>query len=328
MKAVQITEFGGPEVLKVASIEEPMVGKDDVKVKLYATGLNPNESYTITGTYGAFTPKLPYVPGYDGAGVVEEVGANVEDFSVGDRVWIAGFLAERNSGTYAEKVVIDQDHLYPLPDNLSMLEGAGLGIPIFTAYRALIQRAKVQQEDTVLVHGASGSVGSFVVQIAKAIGAKVIGTSSTEAGRQEILDLGADYAINHLTASNKDELMEITEGKGPDVIIEMLANENLAIDTQVIADAGRIVIVGSRDTIEINPRDIMGTEAIVTAVNVGKMPAKDKESAWEELRKFLTDETVVPLIGRQFSLNEATEAHQEMMEGSGNGRTVFLIAEE
>lgn len=328
MKAVQIKEFGGPEVLKVRSIDEPTVHANEVKVKMYATGLNPNESYTITGTYGAFKPELPYVPGYDGAGIIEEIGEGVEDFSPGDRVWIAGFLAERNTGTYAEKVVIDKDHLYSLPDNLSMLDGAGLGIPVFTAYRALVQRGKVQAEDTVLVHGASGSVGSFVVQMAKALGAKVIGTSSTEAGRQEILGLGADHALNHINEDNRDELMELTENNGPDVIIEMLANVNLEMDTQLIADAGRIVIVGSRDTIEINPRNIMGTEAVVTAVNVGKMPNKDKLAAWKEIRKFLENESVKALIGAQFTLDQAREAHQEMIEGSGNGRTVFLIAEE
>ncbi len=328
MKAVQIIEFGGPEVLKAGSINEPTVNENEVKVKVYATGLNPNESYTITGTYGAFKPELPYVPGYDGAGIVEEVGEGVEDFSPGDRVWIAGFLAKRNTGTYAEKVVIDKEHLYSLPDNLSMLEGAGLGIPVFTAYRALVQRGNVQSEDTVLVHGASGSVGSFVVQMAKALGAKVIGTSSTEAGRQEILALGADHALKHIDEDNRDELMELTENNGPDLIIEMLANVNLEMDTQVIADAGRIVIVGSRDTIEINPRNIMGTEAVVTAVNVGKMPNRDKLAAWKEIRKFLENESVKALIGAQFTLDEAREAHQEMMEGSGNGRTVFLIAEE
>ena len=215
-----------------------------------------------------------------------------------------------------------------MPDNLSMLEGAGLGIPIFTAYRALVQRGKIQSKDTVLVHGASGSVGSFVVQIAKALGAKVIGTSSTKEGREKILELGADHAINHISEANRDELNKLTGDNGPDVIIEMLANANLEMDTQVIADAGRIVIVGSRDTIEINPRNIMGTEAVVTAVNVGKMPKTDKLSAWEDIRKLLENDLVKPLIGAQFTLDEAKEAHHEMMEGSENGRTVFLIAEE
>lgn len=328
MKAVQIDEFGGPEVLKVNTIEEPVAGKNEVKVKVYATGLNPNESYTITGTYGTNIPELPYLPGFDAAGIVEELGSEVKDFKVGDRVWIAGFKAKRNTGTYAEKTVIDENHLHPLPDNLSMNEGAGLGIPVFTAYRALFQRAKITAEDTILIHGASGAVGSFAVQMAKTIGAKVIGTSSTEKGRQEIKDIGADEAINHITGNNQDELLKLTDGKGPDVILEMLANVNLEIDTQVIADAGRVVVVGSRGKIEIDPRNLMGTEALVTAVNVGKMPKKDKEEALTDILNFLKKEKIKPLIGKKFSLEEATAAHQYMIEDSGNGRTIFLIDEE
>lgn len=328
MKAVQIKKFGGPEVLKTVSIEEPSPGDQEVKVKLYATGLNPNESYTITGTYGAFVPELPYIPGYDGAGVIEEIGSEVRDFKKGDRVWIAGFLADKNTGTYAEKVVIDVDHLYELPDNLSMLEAAGLGIPVFTAYRALFQRAKIEAGETILVQGGSGSVGSFAVQMAKAVGAKVIATSSTEEGRQKIIDLGADHALNHLSAKNQTDLMDLTDGNGPDVIIEMLANANLALDTEVIADEGRIVVVGSRDTIEINPRNVMGTEALITAVNVGRMTEAEKEEALIGINAFLQNKSVLPLIGKQFTLDEAKAAHKEMIEGSGQGRTVFLIDEE
>ncbi|MDN6161446.1 MAG: NADPH:quinone reductase [Atopostipes sp.] len=328
MKAVQIKDFGGPEVLKTASVDEPKVNKNEVKVKNFATGLNPNESYTITGTYGDNPPELPYIPGFDGAGVVEELGENVEDFKLGDRVWIAGFKADRNSGTYAEKVVIDANHLHPLPDNLSMNEGASLGIPVLTAYRTLFQRANITDADTVFIHGASGAVGSFAVQMAKAIGAKVIGSSSTKEGRQEILDLGADEAMNHITEDNKDHLMKITDGKGPDVIIEMLANVNLEVDTQVIADTGRIVVVGNRGTIEIDPRNLMGTEALVTAVNVGKMPKKDKKEALLGIFEFLRKGQMEPLVGKKFTLEEATAAHKHMMEDPGNGRTLLVIDEE
>lgn len=328
MKAVQINEFGGPEVLKIENVEEPKVNQGEVKVKVYATGLNPNESYTITGTYGDHPPDLPYIPGFDAAGIVEELGEGVERFKPGDRVWIAGFKAKRNSGTYAEKTVIDSDHLHPLPDQLSMEEGAGLGIPVLTAYRALFHRAKIKATDTVLIHGASGAVGSFAVQMAKNIGARVIGTSSTKEGRQQIKDLGADAVINHLTAENKDELINLTDGKGPDLIIEMLANKNLEIDSQIIAENGRIVVVGNRGKIEIDPRNLMGTEAVITAVNVGKISKEEKNKAIDDILEQLKTGDIKVLLGEEFSLAEAKKAHQHMMENSGDGRTTFIVHEE
>lgn len=328
MRAVRIDQFGGREVLKTVSIDEPTPNANEVKIKLYTTGLNPNESYTITGVYAAFVPGLPYVPGFDGAGIIEEVGPEVKNVKIGDRVFIAGYKAKRNTGTYAEKVVVDTEHVYHLPDNLSMDEGAALGIPMFTAYRALFQRADIKLGEHVLIHGASGAVGSLAIQMAKATGAIVIGTSSTREGRKQIIEMGADFAFEHISEDNKHKLLRATERNGPDVIIEMLANENLEIDMQVIADNGRIVIVGSRGSIEITPRHLMGNEALVTAVNVGRMTPEDKEEALHGIMNFIEEDAIKPLIGKKFSLDEPAKAHKEMMEGSGNGRTVFVIAKE
>ncbi len=328
MKAVRIDEFGGREVLKTVLIDEPTPNANEVKIKLYTTGLNPNESYTITGNYAAFVPELPYVPGFDGAGIVEEVGPEVQNLKVGDRVFISGYKAKRNTGTYAEKVVVDTEHVYHLPDKLSMDEGAALGIPMFTAYRALFQRADIKLGEYVLIHGASGAVGSLAIQMAKAVGAIVIGTSSTKEGRKQIIEMGADFAFNHLSEDNKRNFLRATDQRGPDVIIEMLANENLEMDMQIIADNGRIVIVGSRDSIEITPRHLMGNEALVTAASVARMTLEDKEEALHVIMNFIENDAIKPLIGKKFTLDDPAKAHKEMMEGSGNGRTVFVIAKE
>lgn len=328
MKAVRIDKFGGREVLQTVCIDEPIPNTNEVKIKLYTTGLNPNESYTISGTYGAFVPELPYVPGFDGAGVVEEIGPEVQNIKVGDRVFLSGFKAKRNTGTYAEKVVIDTEHVYHLPDKLSMDEGAGLGIPMFAAYRALFQWANIQLGDYVLIHGASGAVGSLAIQMAKAVGAIVIGTSSTKEGRQQIIKMGADFAFDHLSTDNKYKFLRVTEERGPDVIIEMLANKNLEMDMQIIAVNGCIVIVGSRGSINITPRHLMGNEALVTAVNVGRMTVEDKEEALHGVMSFIENDAIKLLIGKKFTLDKAAKAHKEMMEGSGNGRTVFVMAEE
>ena len=328
MKAVQIHTYGGPEVLKTVEIEEPNPSAGEVKVKLYTTGLNPSESYTISGNYGYNIPDLPYTPGYDGAGTVEEVGHDVTEFKVGDRVYLTAFSADRTTGTYAEKIVLDAKNVYSLPDNISFLEAAGLGIPAFTAYKALFLKARICAGEIVLIHGASGSVGSMAVQMAKAKGAIVIGTSSTEEGRQLILDIGADYALNHISEENKDELNKITDNQGPDVIIEMLANVNLETDSKIIANYGRIVVVGSRGTIEFTPRNLMTNEASITGMTFTYPTEEEMQEMEHGINAFLKSGVIKPVIGKKFSLDEPKEAHEALMGSSGNGRTIFVIAEE
>lgn len=328
MKAIQINEFGGPEVLKVVDIDEPSPNKDEVKVKLYSIGLNPSDSYTISGNYAYNVPDLPYIPGKDGAGVIEEVGAGVENVKVGDRVYLSGFSAKRNTGTYAEKVVIDAKSVYPLPDIASFSDGAALGIPAFTAYRALMQKAKVRAGETVLIHGASGAVGSIAVQIAKSVGTIVIGTSSTDKGRKSILELGADYAIPHVTDENKDNIMELTDQKGPNVIIEFLADVNLETDSKIIADYGRIIIVGSRGTIEFTPRNLMTNDATITGMALTYPESEDVVEMHHGMTALVQSGFLKPVIGRTFSLDEVKEAHEHLMGSSGDGRTILQIKEE
>lgn len=328
MKAVQITEYGGPEVLQLAEIEEPTPKENQVKVKLYATGLNPSDSYTISGTYAFNRPDLPYVPGYDGAGIIEEVGSTVKNVKVGDRVFVSAFSKEESTGTYAEKVVVNADNVYLLPDHMTMNEGAALGIPAFTAYSALHQKARIRAGEFVLIHGASGAVGTNAVQIAKAMGAIVIGTASTEKGRENILQLGADYAIPHVTEENKEQLVEITDNKGPDVIIEFLANVNLETDSKVIANHGRIIIVGNRGTIEFTPRNLMGNEATVTGMAFTRPSKEVLNEVVHGITALISTGYLKPQIGKKFTLEQAPEAHEHLMGSSGDGRTIFEIVKE
>lgn len=328
MKAIQIETFGGPEVLKTAEVIEPTPNADEVKVKLYAAGINPSESYTISGTYAYNVPDLPYIPGKDGAGIIEEVGPGVENVKVGDRVYLNASSANRNTGTYAEKVVIDAKNVYPLPDHMTLNEGAALGIPAFTAYQALNLKAKIKAGEFVMIHGASGAVGTMAVQMAKAMGAIVIGTSSTEKGRAEIIKLGADYAIPHVTEENKKALLEITDQKGPDVIIEFLANVNLETDTKVIADFGRIIVVGSRGEIEFTPRNLMSNEATVTGMAFTQPTPETMYEITHGVTALIDSKFLKPVIGRKFTLDEGPEAHKHLMESSGDGRTIFEIVKE
>src|SRR5437868_5138233 len=262
IKAIRVDEHGGPEVLKVVEIPLPEPGDGQVLVRVKAVGVNPVETYLRSGAYSSAT--LPYFPGMDAAGVVESLGPKTNRFKTGDRV----YTSESISGTYAEYTLCLEEQVHPLPPNASFAQGAALGIPYGTSFRGLFHRAKAQPGETLLVHGATGGVGSAAVQWAKAAGLIVIGTGGTEQGRKLVKEQGADFVLNHRDAQYTDELMKITEGRGVDIILEMLANVNLAKDLTMLAKYGRVVVIGNRGKIEINPRDAMSRDASILGMTL------------------------------------------------------------
>lgn len=325
MKAIQMTEFGEPEVLRYMEIEEPVPYKGEVRVRLFAAGVNPNETYIRTGTYAFFVPDLPYTPGFDGAGIVDEVGEGVKHLKAGDRVFVATLLAKRNTGTYAQKVVCDANAVHILPESISYQEGASLGIPALTAYRALFHRAKVKPKETVLIHGASGGVGSLAVQMAKSIGAAVIGTAGTPDGKSLVKDAGADHAIDHITEGNMDEIISLTHNKGPDVIIEFLANMNLETDLKIIAPYGRIVVVGSRGEIMISPRAAMAKEADILGTALWNVPENEYEESLDSVEELLRSGILKPKVGDVLPLENAAQAHRQILSKNSKGKMVLHI---
>jgi len=234
MKAIQVREFGGPEVMRVEEVPDPKAGRGEVVVRIHAAGVNPVDAYILTGTYPR-KPPLPYTPGLDGGGVVESVGEGVTRWRAGDRVYVN----QSTTGTYAQKAVCPESGVHPLPGKVSFAQGAALGVPYATAFRALFQRAHVQSGETVFIHGASGGVGIAAVQLARAFGMRVIGTAGSERGRELVLKEGAHEALDHKSANYLDKVKELTGGRGPDVILEMLANVNLANDLNLLALRGR-----------------------------------------------------------------------------------------
>lgn len=325
MKAIVVSKFEVKNGMELMDIPEPSTGPGEVKVSLAAAGINPNETYVMTGKYAFFIPELPFTPGFDGAGIVEEVGEGVENFKAGDRVYIAGFGAEKNTGTYAEKVVVSSEACHILPDNISFEEGAALGIPGTAAYRALFIRGQIKENDTVLIHGASGGVGQLSVQMAKGIGAKVIGTASSEEGRKTILDNGADFAINHVTEANKNELLQLNGGNGVDLIIEFLANVNLQTDLDILNQYGRVVVVGNRGTIEINPRSMMGKDTDIRGMGVPNYTPEELQKCFNELDEMLKSGVLKPVIGQTFNLEEANPAHVVVLDRKSTGKLIFKI---
>lgn len=325
MKAIQVSKFGGPEVLKYTEINEPVPAEGEVRVRLYAAGVNPNEAYVRTGTYSFYIPELPYTPGFDGAGVVDEVGEGVEHVKTGDRVFVAALLAKRNTGTYAQKVVCDAKAVHRLPESISYKEGAALGIPAITAYRILFHRARIKPGETVLIHGASGGVGLLAVQMAKGIGAKVIGTASSEEGKSLVKASGAAHVLDHITGDSIEKIISLTNGKGPDVIIEFLANVNLETDLKIIAQYGRIVVVGNRGSLEINPRLAMMKEADILGTALWNAPPHEYSESLHAIEAFLESGTLHPEIGEELTLEDAEKAHEQILTRKAHGKMILSI---
>lgn len=325
MKAIQVTQFGGPEKLAYTDIEDVVAEKGEVCVRLNAAGVNPSDAYTLTGTYAFRIPQLPYTPGLDGAGIIEAIGEEVTNVRVGDRVFIASLMRGKSTGTFAQKIVCDATSVHTLPDHVSFEQGAALGVPALTAYRALFQRACLKPGQTVLIHGASGGVGLLTVQMAKSHGAKVIGTASKSEGKEMVLQAGADVVIDHVTEASIEDVLAITEGNGPDVIIEFLANINLEIDLKLIAPFGRIVIIGNRGSIEINPRLAMQKECDILATALWNAPQNEYEQSIHGVIGMLASGALRPIIGTTLPLHQASQGFEQLEKGIGNGKLVFTI---
>jgi NADPH2:quinone reductase len=288
-----------------------------------AIGVNPVETYIRSGTY-ARLPELPYTPGNDGAGVVEQVGPDVSEFKAGDRVYTAGSL----SGTYAEFALCKKEQVHPLPANVSFAQGAAIGTPYATAYRGLLQRAEAKPGETVLVHGASGGVGTAAVQLAHAHGLRVFGTAGSDKGLTLVREQGAHEVFDHHAPDHFEQIMKATGGHGVDVIVEMLANVNLGKDLTILSKGGRVVIIGSRGLVEIDPRNTMQRDADVRGMILPNTPPEELASIHAALVAGLENGTLRPVIGKEFPLAEATQAHRAVMEPGAMGKIVLRTSEK
>nr|XP_020516601.1 quinone oxidoreductase [Labrus bergylta] len=321
MRAIRVSEFGAPSVLKLCSdVTVPHPGHRQVLIRVQACGVNPVETYIRSGTYSR-KPALPYTPGSDVAGVVETVGEGVSALKTGDRV----FTTATESGGYAEYAVAAEQCVHKLPDALDFTQGAAIGIPYFTAYRALVHKAHAKAGETVLVHGASGGVGVAACQLSRALGLKVLGTAGTPEGMKVVLNNGAHLAFNHREEGYTDKIMEATEGRGIDVIVEMLANVNLSKDLQMLAHGGRVTIVGSRGPIEINPRDTMIKESSVTGVVLFFATPEETKQCAALLYAGMEAGWLNPVVGSKYPLNKAAQAHHDIIESPGAAGKMVLI---
>ncbi|MEP7149831.1 MAG: NADPH:quinone reductase [Acidobacteriota bacterium] len=319
MKSIIVHEYGEPEVMKLEEAPMPDPGAGQVLVKIEAAGVNPVDTYLRSGNH-AHAPKLPYTPGKDAAGVVEKVGNGVTKFKSGDRVYTAGAI----TGTYAEFALCEEKHLGRLPGNVSFEEGAGIWTPYATAYRALFQKAGAKTGETVLIHGASGGVGIAAIQWAKNAGLKVIGSASSDEGKTLAAEQGADHVVDHTDDTHLAEVRSITNDKGVEVIIEMLANVNLVKDFEALAMFGRITVVGNRGSLEFNPRLAMGKDATIYGMSLFNAPAEALAEIHAAVYEGLSEGYLKPIVGEMIPLAEAPRAHHQVIESKAFGKIVLI----
>jgi NADPH2:quinone reductase len=322
MKTIRVQAFGGPEVLQLADRPDLTPAAGQILVKLHAAGVNPVDTYIRSGQYAGLA-ELPYTPGADGAGTIERLGEGVPaDFQVGQRVWVNGAL----TGSYAEAALCLPENVHPLPSRLSFAQGAAIGVPYATAYRALFRRGGAKAGETVLIHGATGGTGLAAVQFARGAGLRVLATGGSAEGRELLAGLGCEV-FDHHAANVGEAILQATGGKGVDLIVEMLANVNLGRDLTLLAKNGRVAVVGSRGPVEINPRDTMSREADIRGVFMGGASPAEVAEFVEAMQAGAESGKLVPQIGEEIPLAEAARAHEAVLGGGHRGKIVLRCGE-
>jgi len=319
MKAIQVHQFGGPEVLQLQEIPTPKPGPGQVLVRIHAAGVNPYDTYMRAGTY-AIKPQLPYTPGSDAAGVVEAAGEGVTKVKAGARV----YTAKTVTGAYAEYALALESQVQPLPDKISFAQGAGVWVPYGTAFTALQHHAHARPGETLLIHGASGGVGTAAIQFARAMGMMVFGTAGTSKGLDLIKKEGAHHAFDHTKQGYTEDILKAVAGRGVDVILEMLANINLANDLKLLAQNGRVIIIGNRGELTINPRELMARRATARGFTLWAATETETKEIYAAIGAGLENGTLHPIVGRELPLKDAAQAHTDVLAPGAHGKIALI----
>jgi NADPH:quinone reductase-like Zn-dependent oxidoreductase len=308
MKAIVLHEYGGPEVLKYEDAPRPEPKENEVLVRVMAAGVNPVDAMIRSGKYAKFFgTNLPLIPGYDIAGVVEKIGTKIAQLKVGDAVYAYPMWG----GGYAEYAVATDGEAALKPKTISFVEAAGVPLAALTAWQALVDVAKIDKGQTVLIHGGSGGVGSFAIQIAKARGAKVIATASTS--NQDLLkQLGADVAIDYTKQKFEDVAKDV------DVVLDSVGKDTLARSYGVVKKGGFIAsLVAKPDQAELDKYGIRGAPISV----------KPNASELAEITKLIDEKNIKPIVSQVLPLTEAVKAQEQAATHHTRGKIVLKIAD-
>jgi len=305
MKAIQYTAFGDSSVLKFNEVSKPVPGDDEVLIKLAAITVNPFDIKVRSGSMQKMMPlQLPYIPGSDVSGVIEEVGSKVTRLKVADHVFGTTF-----GGAYAQYIAIKEAQVAIRPDNTSAAEAAALAVPLVTSYSLLIETAHLQAGQKVLIHGASGSVGSVLLQMAKALGAYVIGTASAE-GVNKVKEAGADEVIDY---KNEDFTQHV---KNVDLVADLVGGETQNKSFRVLKKGGKLI------SIVMPPSAELAKQFEVTAQFINSTPSFEK---LEFGKKLVEQGKITASISKTMKWELAAQAQDLISAGGINGKIVLEI---
>jgi NADPH2:quinone reductase len=327
MKAVYIAEPGGPEVLEVREVDPPIPGQGEVLIDVVAAGLNRADVQQRRGFYPP-PPGASEIPGLEVSGRIAGFGPGVtKAFSVGDKV-----VALLAGGGYAEKVAVPAEQVLRIPQGVDLVTAASLPEVAATVYSNLIMTAQLQAGETVLIHGATGGIGTMAIQLAKAFGAKV----ATTAGTDEKVStakafLGADIAINYTEEEFPDSLRRQNGGKGADVILDVVGAKYLAQNVDALADYGRLVVIGLQGGTkgELDLGQLLRKRAAVVATALRPRPIEEKGAIMNAVREsvwpLIVDGRIRPLVAKTFPLDQVSEAHRYFDSGDHVGKVLLVM---
>lgn len=320
MKAIVITKYGGPEVLQLKEYPTPEIAGDEVLIEVKAAGLNRSDVFQRQGNYPAPDGVPDDILGLEVAGIIVKCGPQVTDFKAGDKV--CALLA---GGGYAEFVNVREGQCLPIPDGLTFSEAASLPETVFTVWSNVFQRGKLQSGETFLLHGGNSGIGITGIQIAHALGSKVIVTVGSEEKGKLCIDLGADSYINYKTQDFEYEL----QNEGVDVILDMIGGDYLAKNINILKPEGRLIhinaVAGSHTDLDI--RKVMLKRLTISGSTLRSREYEFKRQLGKEVRKYvwplIESKKFRPVIFKTFPFSEAAEAHRQLEEGTHSGKIIL-----
>ncbi|MAI69636.1 MAG: quinone oxidoreductase [Rhodopirellula sp.] len=331
MKAAYIENTGPPDAIQIGEIQPALPGPGKVQIRVQAVSVNPIDTYIRSGAVASEINDR-YIIGCDAAGIIESVGEGVQNFNIGDRVWCTNQGLQGRQGTFAELICIDEDWCYHLPDEVSFETAAACALVGMTAHLGLFREARLQAGEIVLCIGGTGGVGSMVVQMAKACGARVLATAGSEEKHRRLLELGADVAINYKQKAIETSVLQVAP-KGVNVFWETRREPNFDQAIEVLSNRGRMVLMAGRDarpSFPVGPFYVK--ECSLHGFVMFKATALEMKTAAEEINRWMANGKLRPNISLQLPINQVVEAHRQQEaatlrnEGNLSGKIILTFA--
>ena len=330
MNAIIIEETGNSSVLNYKQTAIADLDANAIRIKVSATAVNYIDTLIRSGKIPqAMMPELPFIPGVECIGIIEEIGTDVNDFSIGDKV---AYFGEIGASTYAEYVTASQEQLVKIPQSINPVEAAVIPVNYTTAYHMLHNLARITSDDTILVHAAAGGVGTAIIQLAKIVGATVIGSVGSEEKKQYILNEGADYAINYKTENLNESIKSITNGKGVNISLNPVSGDSMISDLEILASFGHLIIFGFIAGLpEAKLQDTLlkqfGKSLTINCSDIYTLYKNDfnqLKSILTTLFDYLSDGSISPRVFKTLPLSEASKAHNLLESGSVVGKLILV----